>query len=938
MNIRKFFAPTSRDALRLVREALGTDAVVLSNRTVDGGVELVALAEDELDTLVEPRADALSPDEAAGTTPRAPSAPPGGQEAQVPADALHWPDEAPAPAAPAGALQPVSAAEGSAAWASAPAQAAQVRPDPVAQLPDWARATAAPELPDAPMTRPSAPVDAYAPDTLAFGSEPDDDFDDDVVWTQSSAPTPARVRADEAAVTLAAAATAPRAAAPAMARGHDTAGLASNAPDAAALLRQPQAEPAPRAWPAARSEPGTQQVAPPEILTTRAFQPLSTSGARAPRAPFHERAGVAPPALRPPAGLRQPERDPARAAARVLGLARPERRDDEPLGARPMPDLAVLRARTPPMTASLAAARGLGAPGETVRAASPVRGEAPVDTDQPGVDEARAVAPDLAATPARLAEALTSGVAPDPVHDAPEPDTTPSGTTARSAAPGATGPVLSYGSAFRVQASVTPVSASTVASLLAGKAQGGGVVQAASAAEAARDAHRIGADEVPADAQQTADSLNEGAAADARAAPAAAPTGKASADAVAPQAFTAAPPEHTPEPPTAGSEAPGSGPLDTPRQGSAPRGAVPSATPAGTFDAADMPAIDLGAAPSDLLDAAPAAAGGSRELVDQVLGEMRELYNTLGDRLAAANAQPKIDPVRAALTRTLLGAGFSPQLIRLLLDKMPTLPDVAQALGWVKATFERNLPVLDNEDALLGRGGVFALMGPTGVGKTTTTAKLAARAVMRHGADRVALLTTDSYRIGAHEQLRIYGRILGVAVHAVKDAADLSLALSELRNKHMVLIDTIGMSQRDRAVPEQVSMLCASHLPVQRLLLLNASSQGDTLREVVHAYGSREGAAQQSGLAGCIITKLDEANGVGAVLDTVMRHRLPVHYLSNGQKVPEDLQVAGRGTLVEQAFSPARLASLYQPDLGDIPTLLTQLGQRNASADEINHG
>jgi len=319
-----------------------------------------------------------------------------------------------------------------------------------------------------------------------------------------------------------------------------------------------------------------------------------------------------------------------------------------------------------------------------------------------------------------------------------------------------------------------------------------------------------------------------------------------------------------------------------------------------------------------------------RIIASKVLSEMRTLCGTLGEQLDALESQSTVrpDPTRVAMTRMLLGCGFSAQLVRLLLARMPVVADAEQGLAWVKATFERNLPVLDNEDALMEQGGVFALMGPTGVGKTTTTAKLAARAVMRHGADRVALLTTDSYRIGAHEQLRIYGRILGVAVHAVKDAADLSLVLSELRNKHMVLIDTIGMSQRDRAVSEQVSMLCGSHLPVKRLLLLNATSHGDTLNEVVRAYGTRDasnGAA--SGLSGCIITKVDESHGIGAALDTVMRHRLPVHYVSNGQKVPEDLRVARRGFLIDNAFSERHRASPFQPDEDDLSMIFGGEGE-----------
>src|SRR3569623_3079287 len=169
------------------------------------------------------------------------------------------------------------------------------------------------------------------------------------------------------------------------------------------------------------------------------------------------------------------------------------------------------------------------------------------------------------------------------------------------------------------------------------------------------------------------------------------------------------------------------------------------------------------------------------------------------------------------------------------------------------------------------RGGVFALMGPTGVGKTPTTAKLAARCVMRFGASKVALLTTDSYRIGGHEQLRIFGKILGVSVHAVRDAADLRLALSELRDKHTVLIDTVGMSQRDQTVTEQVEMLCQAGKQSKRLLLLTATSHGDTLNEVVQAYQTRA-------LDGCILSKVDEAASLGPALDCAIRHELNVHY------------------------------------------------------------
>jgi flagellar biosynthesis protein FlhF len=296
--------------------------------------------------------------------------------------------------------------------------------------------------------------------------------------------------------------------------------------------------------------------------------------------------------------------------------------------------------------------------------------------------------------------------------------------------------------------------------------------------------------------------------------------------------------------------------------------------------------------------------------------EVRSVRSLLEDQLAALSwddAQRR-DPIRARLLRDLVASGFSPQLARSLVEKMPRLSEATDSARWVRAVLDRNLPVAADENAIVDRGGVYALVGPTGVGKTTTTAKLAARCVVRHGAQKMALLTTDGYRIGAHEQLRIYGRILGVAVHAVKDAADLKLALAELAGKHMVLIDTVGMSQRDRMVTEQVAMLAGAG-NVQRLLLLNAAAAGETLDEVVAAY-------RGDGLAGCIVTKVDEAAGLGTVLDAVIRHRLPVHYVANGQRVPEDLHPANRHYLVHRALRPPRQDSPRAFSEGDLSLMM----------------
>lgn len=358
------------------------------------------------------------------------------------------------------------------------------------------------------------------------------------------------------------------------------------------------------------------------------------------------------------------------------------------------------------------------------------------------------------------------------------------------------------------------------------------------------------------------------------------------------------------------------------------------AMPAEDIASMAPPAVDLppapAAAPRVEMDTAPAVtfkrrlvervavpSADTAQLAQSVIGEIKAMQAKLESQLADIvwRDLPGRDPSAAAVMRDMLGAGFSATLARELMESLPK-SDVDQAQAWMRTTLMKRLDIMQSEADLLDGGGVFALMGPTGAGKTTTTAKLAARFVVRHGADKLALLTTDSYRIGGHEQLRIYGKILGVSVHAVRDAADLRLALSELRNKHTVLIDTVGMSQRDRAVAEQVEMLYQAGKPIKRLLLLNATSHGETLNEVVQAYQTR-------GLDGCILTKVDEAASLGPALDCAIRHQLRVHYLATGQRVPEDLHLANRQYLIHRAFKTRTLASPWQLDDSELPFVLS---------------
>ena len=297
-------------------------------------------------------------------------------------------------------------------------------------------------------------------------------------------------------------------------------------------------------------------------------------------------------------------------------------------------------------------------------------------------------------------------------------------------------------------------------------------------------------------------------------------------------------------------------------------------------------------------------------VVDEIR-QMRDLFSSQLTEISWGTTQQR-NPVKKELLRTMMSAGFSAGLAKRITDKCPSDYSQSEALPWAKNLISRNIQVISDEAEILDSGGIFALLGPTGVGKTTTVAKMAARYVMKHGPENLALITTDAYRIGGHEQLRIYGKILGVMVHAVKDEADLKLALREFKGKHTVLIDTVGLSQKDAMVSEQLTMLFNADSRIKKLLCLNAGNAIETLNDVTKAYLGR-------GFDGCIITKIDEAVTLGGVLNVVMQHKLKVHYLTNGQRVPEDIELMNKEDILFQAFNTNRgridLSSLSDDDL-----------------------
>ena len=276
--------------------------------------------------------------------------------------------------------------------------------------------------------------------------------------------------------------------------------------------------------------------------------------------------------------------------------------------------------------------------------------------------------------------------------------------------------------------------------------------------------------------------------------------------------------------------------------------------------------------------------------------EIHELRGLLENQLAhlAWGDLQRRQPHQTELLRRLTELGLTPELCRTLVEQVGPISDEDQAWRRALGLLAHQLPVTD--DDILNTGGVVALVGSTGVGKTTTVAKLAARFALRHGQRSVALVTTDCYRIGAQEQLLTYGRILGVPVQVASSHEELQTALRSLVDKRLVLIDTAGMSQRDVRLSEQFSTLRDSGFPLHTYMVMNATTQSSVLEETVRAFGN-------AALDGCILTKTDEAASLGGALSVVAKHRLPLAYVGDGQRVPEDLHPARAHNLVNRAVS-----------------------------------
>lgn len=304
--------------------------------------------------------------------------------------------------------------------------------------------------------------------------------------------------------------------------------------------------------------------------------------------------------------------------------------------------------------------------------------------------------------------------------------------------------------------------------------------------------------------------------------------------------------------------------------------------PSDSLAAALQAAPERPAASTDLgaLEAMRFELNGLRELIEVQLGSIA--WGQMQDRR----------PKQANLWRRLQRMGLPGELSRVLLERVANVAEPRQAWRMLLAHLAHGIQTPKQEP--LEEGGVIALVGPAGMGKTTTLAKLAARYVLKYGAQNIALVSLDSYRIGAQEQLKTLGRILGVSVTPVDPGQSLTQALAPLARKRVVLIDTAGLPANDPALRMQLEALASRGVKAKNYLVLAATSQSQVLKAAYHSY-------KRCGLSGCILSKLDEATSLGEVLGLAIGQRLPVAYLTDGPRIPDDLQVPRSHQLVSRA-------------------------------------
>ena len=295
---------------------------------------------------------------------------------------------------------------------------------------------------------------------------------------------------------------------------------------------------------------------------------------------------------------------------------------------------------------------------------------------------------------------------------------------------------------------------------------------------------------------------------------------------------------------------------------------------------------------------APRAGNGNVAALENEIKDMRRLLETQLASLAW-NDLGHARPLKMRVLRQLSRIGIDPVLSEEIADAVPPMTKPGDAWRVAISQLANRISVTSSE--AIEAAGVLAIVGPTGVGKTTTIAKIAARFALQHGVKSLALVSTDTFRIGAREQLLTFARILGVPMHVAESARDLRAVLDQLKRCKLVLIDTAGMSQRDIGLAQQFATLRPEGHDVTTLLALSAATERAAMRQVIDSF-------RPAAPRALVLTKLDEAVSLGPALSAVVQAELPIAYLADGQRVPEDLQPARgqRPWLLRRAVELAR--------------------------------
>ncbi|UQB41673.1 flagellar biosynthesis protein FlhF [Thiomicrospira microaerophila] len=290
--------------------------------------------------------------------------------------------------------------------------------------------------------------------------------------------------------------------------------------------------------------------------------------------------------------------------------------------------------------------------------------------------------------------------------------------------------------------------------------------------------------------------------------------------------------------------------------------------------------------------------------LDRMSNEIQAVKRLLEQQLSglAWGQNELAEPTKVELMKRLMKLGLSWEISQTLVKNVGQQQEPDQAWSFILQEIETMIPKVDRD--IIESGGIVALVGPTGVGKTTTIAKIASRFVMRYGAAELALITTDCYKIGAQEQLRTFADLIGVPVYVANTQAELFALLDALNMKRLVLIDTAGMSQRDLQLSQQLTSGHAGADKVRNYLVLSAATQLNVMRDIVNSFG-------RVVLKGCILTKLDEALQLGNVVSVLVEAELPMAYVSVGQRVPEDLQKMTAVDLVDRVVMLGQQNPVY---------------------------